>query len=325
MMARKAVVTGAGGFIGHHLVKRLKAEGVRVRGVDLKHPEFEPTVADEFLLADLRRFSSCARAVDGVDDVYHLAADMGGIGYITANHAALARNNVLIDAHMLEAAAARACRFLYTSSACVYPGALQGHEDVAPLGEKDALPADPEKGYGWEKLFAEQLAAYFHEERGLDVRIVRFHNIYGPLGTFDGGREKAPAAICRKVAMAPDGSDVEVWGDGRQTRSFCYIDDCIEGLCRIMASGCTAPINLGTDELVTVNALVDAACAASGKRLGRRYDRSRPQGVRGRNSDNTRLRRVTGWQPETPLRDGIATTYRWIASEIAGRAKPEAT
>ena len=320
----KAVVTGAGGFIGHHLVKRLKHEGAWVRGVDIKWPEYEASMADEFLIADLRHFEGCVRAVGGMDDIYHLAADMGGIGYIASNHASLTRHNTLIDSHMLEAVAeslpAR-CRFLYTSSACVYPAFRQEHEDVTPLAEEDAVPADPEKGYGWEKLFAEQLATYYHEERGLDVRIVRFHNIYGPLGTWDGGREKAPAALCRKVAMAEDGADIEVWGDGEQTRSFCYIDDCIEGLRRIMESGWVKPINLGTDELVTVNELVDAVCAAGGKRLRRTHDLTRPQGVRGRNSDNTILRRVTGWQPETPLREGIRITYAWIAQQVAGSAR----
>ena len=318
--AIKILVTGAGGFIGHHLVKRLKSEGHRVRGADLEHPRYEASAADEFLIADLRHFESCLRATDGMDDVYHLAADMGGIGYISANHASLTRNNTLIDTHMPEAARiAGAGRYLYTSSACVYASFHQEEADVTPLAEEDAIPAEPEKGYGWEKLFAEQLVTYYHEEYGLDVRIVRFHNVYGPLGAFDGGREKAPAAICRKVAAAADGAEVEVWGDGEQTRSFCYIDDCIEGLRRIMESGYRGPINLGTDELVTVNDLVDAVCAVSGKRLRKRHDLTRPQGVRGRNSDNTRLRRIIGWQPAIALRDGIRITYDWIAGEVAAR------
>ena len=314
----KVVVTGAGGFIGHHLVKRLKAEGNWVRGVDIKYPEFEASVADEFQISDLRNFESCLRATDEMDDVYQLAADMGGIGYITANHAFLTRNNTLINSHMLEAARiSHVRRYLYTSSACVYPSFLQDSEDVTPLSERQAVPADPEKGYGWEKLFAEQLTTYYHEECGLDVRIVRFHNIYGPLGTYDGGKEKAPAAICRKVALADEGSSIEIWGDGKQTRSFCYIDDCIEGLRRIMESGYTQPINLGTDELVTINDLVDAACGAAGKRLTRAYDLTKPQGVRGRNSDNSVLKETIGWQPETSLRDGIQVTYHWIATEVA--------
>ena len=314
----KIVVTGAGGFIGHHLVKRLKSEGHWVRAVDVKYPEFEESAADDFMLADLRHFESCLQATDGMDDVYQLAADMGGIGYITANHAFLTRNNTLINSHMLEAArVSKVDRYLYTSSACVYPSFLQESEDVTPLREEEAVPADPEKGYGWEKLFAEQLATYYHEECGLDVRIIRFHNIYGPLGTYDGGKEKAPAAICRKVAVAPDGGSIEVWGDGEQTRSFCYIEDCVEGLRRIMESGYTKPVNLGTEELITVNELVDSVCAAAGKTLTRQHDLTKPQGVRGRNSDNTILAEVIGWQPEIRVAEGIKYTYDWIAGEVS--------
>lgn len=314
----KVVVTGAGGFIGHHLVNRLKAEGHWVRGVDIKSPDFEPSSADEFVIADLRNFEGCLQATAGTDHVYQLAADMGGIGYISANHALLTRNNTLINSHMLEAARlSRVRQYLYTSSACVYPGFLQDSEDVTPLREDQAVPADPEKGYGWEKMFAEQLTSYYNQECGLDVRIVRFHNIYGPLGTFEGGKEKAPAAICRKVALADDGDGIEIWGDGEQTRSFCYIDDCIEGLRRIMDSGYTSPINLGTDQLVTINSLVDAVCEAAGKNLRRDHDLTKPQGVRGRNSDNTVLNDLLGWQPGVTLRQGIEITYRWIAAEIA--------
>lgn len=320
----KILVTGAGGFIGHHLVKRFKAEGHWVRGVDIKLPEYEPSPADEFLLSDLRFFENASRAVSGIQDVYQLAADMGGIGYITANHASLSRNNTLINNHMLEAARlANVDRYLYTSSACVYPQHLQHSPDVTPLKETDAVPADPEKGYGWEKLFAEQMATYYHEEFKLDVRIVRFHNIYGPLGTYDGGKEKAPAAIMRKVAEAEDGGAIEVWGDGKQTRSFCYIDDCVEGLVRIMASGYTQPINLGTDELVTINQLIDYACSASGKRLTKRYDLTKPQGVRGRNSDNSKLQGLLKWEPKMTLKQGVAKTYPWIWDQLdkQGRSK----
>lgn len=313
----KILVAGAGGFIGHHLVNHLKAEGHWVRGVDLKRPEFASTLSDEFHITDLRHFDSCLKAADGMDDIYQLAADMGGIGYITTNLALLTRNNALINSHMLEAArVAGTRRYLYTSSACVYPEFLQSTEGVSPLTEAQAIPADPEKGYGWEKLFAEQMATYYHEEFGLDVRIIRFHNIYGPLGTYEGGKEKAPAALCRKVALAEDGSSIEVWGDGQQTRSFCYITDCIKGLRRVMESGYTQPINLGSNELVTVNDLLDIVCAAAGKHLQRRHDMTKPQGVRGRNSDNSLLKEILGWQPETPLREGIKTTYDWINAEI---------
>ncbi|MEX0762551.1 MAG: NAD-dependent epimerase/dehydratase family protein [Dehalococcoidia bacterium] len=319
----KILVTGAGGFIGHHLVKRLKADGHWVRGVDIKYPEYEPSTADEFVIADLRFFESCATATADIDDVYNLAADMGGIGYITANHATLTRNNILINAHMLEGARlAGVERYLYTSSACVYPSFLQHEEDVTPLKEQDAVPADPEKGYGWEKLFAEELSTYYHEDHGLDVRIVRFHNIYGPLGTYEGGKEKAPAAIMRKVSEAADESTIEVWGDGEQTRSFCYVDDCVEGLIKIMESGFTRPINLGTDEMVTVNQLVDAVTDVADKQISKRHDLSKPQGVRGRNSDNSLLREIIGWEPQIKLREGIQRTYPWIWEQLSqqGRA-----
>ena len=323
--ARRIVVTGAGGFIGHHLVIRLKSAGHWVRGVDLELPEYESSMADEFLIADLREFENCVRAVNDVDDVYSLAADMGGIGYITANHALLTRNNTLINSHMLEAARqAGVDRYLYTSSACVYPSFLQNETDVTPLKEEQAVPADPEKGYGWEKLFAEQLATYYHEEFDLDIRIVRFHNIYGSLGTYDGGREKAPAAICRKVAVAENGESLDIWGDGEQTRSFCHIDDCVEGLIRIMDSGYVMPLNLGTDELVTVNQLVDIICKASGKGLKKMHDLTKPQGVRGRNSDNSLLRDVIGWEPQILLAEGLPQTYQWIWNELdkLGKAQP---
>jgi nucleoside-diphosphate-sugar epimerase len=316
-MLTDVLVTGAGGFIGHHLVKYLVGKGYRVRGVDIKHPEFEPSAAHEFELLDLRRFDNCLLAVRGVAEVYQLAADMGGIGYITEFHAGIARNNTMINVHMLEAARALGVsRFLFSSSACIYPQYRQRTPDVTPLKEEDAYPADAEEGYGWEKLFAEKLSQYYHHDFGLETRVVRFHNVYGPLGTYEGGKEKAPAAISRKIALAHDGDEIEVWGDGEQTRSFMYVDDCVEGIHRLMRSNHADPLNLGTDELVTVNRLVDLVARLAGKRIRMRHNHAMPQGVRGRNSDNTRLRKVLGWEPSTPLREGLATTYRWIESEL---------
>ncbi|MGD0929534.1 MAG: NAD-dependent epimerase/dehydratase family protein [Candidatus Korobacteraceae bacterium] len=325
--ATRVLVTGAGGFIGHHLVKRLKSEGYWVRGVDIKEPEFEPTAADEFELLDLRSWNNTLQATSHMNHVFNLAADMGGIGYITAKLAEIAHNNILINAHMLEASRVNGVsRYLFSSSACVYAGYKQKVADLTPLREEDAYPADPEAGYGWEKLFTEQLCKYFLHDYGLETRIVRFHNVYGPLGTYEGGKEKAPAAICRKVALADHGGTIHVWGDGLATRSFMFIPDCVEGLMRLMASDYREPLNLGTEEMVSVDALVDLVCDIAGKKLSKRHELNRPQGVRGRNSDNSRLRTVLGWEPQTPLRDGLEITYRWIEDELrkAGRLEPRA-
>ncbi len=311
------LVTGAGGFIGHHLVNRLKAEGYWVRGADLKYPEHQNTAADEYKVLDLRRWENCQEAVRGVDFVYSLAADMGGIGYITASLADIARNNVLINTHTLEASRlAGVKKFLFSSSACVYAQYRQKAADVTPLKEEDAYPADPEPGYGWEKLYAEELCQYYRHDFGFQTRIVRFHNVYGPLGAYEGGKEKAPAAISRKVALAHDGDEIEIWGDGARTRSFMYVDDCVEGLLRLMASDFHDPLNLGTDELISVDGLVDLICTIAGKRLSKRHDVAKPQGVRGRNSDNGRLRDVLGWEPSISLHNGLDTTYKWIEGQL---------
>jgi GDP-D-mannose 3', 5'-epimerase len=316
------LVTGAGGFIGHHLVKYLAKRGCFVRGVDIKAPEYEATAAAEFLIADLRNQDECSNVTKDIDEVYHLAADMGGIGYITSSHAGIAINNTLINAHMLHAAHENGVkRFLFSSSACIYPQHLQAKPDVAPLREEDAFPADPEEGYGLEKLYMEKLCQYFTEDWGFPTRVVRFHNVYGPLGTYDGGREKAPAAICRKVAMLGANGEIEIWGDGKQTRSFMYIDDCVEGIYRIMHSDYSAPLNLGTDELISIDGLVDIISKIAGKSPVKRCDTSRPQGVRGRNSDNSRLRSVLGWEPGISLREGLVPTYRWIEDRVSSQVQ----
>jgi len=323
----RTLVTGAGGFIGHHLVNRLKDEGQWVRGVDLKTPEYEASRADEFEILDLRRYDSCLQASRGhIDHVYNLAADMGGIGYISTSHAEITRNNVLINAHMLEAARLNGVtRFLFSSSACVYPGYKQKAADLTPLQEDDVYPADPEPGYGWEKLFTEELCRYYQRDYRFDTRVVRFHNVYGPLGTYDGGKEKAPAAVARKVALASDGDEIEIWGDGRQTRSFMYIDDCLDGLSRFMASDYREPLNLGLSTMITIEGLVDLTMAIAGKRLVKRYNLTKPQGVRGRNSDNSRLLRVLGWEPSIPLEVGLEVTYRWIENELRNTGRLRVT
>ncbi len=314
----KVLVTGAGGFIGHHLVSYLKGRGYWVRGVDIKMPEYAPTDADEFELLDLRRWDNCLQATRDVQEVYALAADMGGMGFISKYHAQILHNNILINTHTLDAARVNgAQRYFYTSSACVYPEYKQLDANVIPLKEEDAYPAQPQDAYGWEKLVTEHLCAHYREEYGLETRVVRFHNIFGPLGTWDGGREKAPAAMCRKIATAKltGRHEIEMWGDGEQTRSFCYIDDCLEGIYRLMRSDYAEPLNLGQDRMVTINQLAGMVAQIAGIEIKIKHIPG-PQGVRGRNSDNTRLREVLGWEPQISLEDGLAHTYTWIEEKV---------
>jgi len=316
------LVAGGGGFIGSHLVKRLLSEGYRVRSVDIKPLDewWQVHPGVENLSLDLKGLDNCRTAVKGVTDVYNLAADMGGMGFIE-NNKALCMLSVLINTHLLEASreAGTVKRFFYASSACVYNGEKQQIADVTALKEEDAYPALPEDGYGWEKLFSERMCRHFNEDFGITCRVARFHNVYGPNGTWEGGREKAPAAICRKViqAKAAGKHEIEIWGDGEQTRSFMFIDDCVKGIRDIMESNIDFPINLGSAEMVTINELVDIAEAIAGIKLQRNYNLSAPKGVRGRNSDNTLIKKHLGWEPNTPLRVGLAKTFAWIEQQHA--------
>ncbi|WP_425839008.1 NAD-dependent epimerase/dehydratase family protein [Streptomyces fractus] len=317
---RPALVAGAGGFIGGHLVARLLAEGRPVRAVDVKPLDawYQLHPSADNRRADLALREECRRAVAGVGDVYNLAADMGGIGFIENNRAACMLS-VLINTHLLLAARQHSAdRYFYASSACVYPAYRQDDARVEPLREDMAYPAQPEDGYGWEKLFSERMCRHFAEDFGMTVRVARFHNVYGPHGSWDDGREKAPAALCRKVARAVrDGADeIELWGDGSRTRSFMYIDDCVEGIGRIMESDVARPLNLGTGELVTVSGLARMIEDIAGRRLSHRHDLSAPQGVHGRNSDNATIRAALGWEPRIPLAEGLRPTYAWIAERV---------
>ena len=328
MASKKTVVCGAGGFIGGHLVADLLRQGADVRGVDVKPlNEWYQLFPDaENLELDLQEKEACEKAVNGTAIIYNLAADMGGMGFIE-NNRALCMLSVLINTHLLMAAKdAGAERFFYASSACVYAADKQTDPNVTALKEEDAYPAMPEDGYGWEKLFSERMCRHFREDFGMTTRVARYHNVYGPYGTYDGGREKAPAAICRKVVSAKlsNKNEIEIWGDGEQTRSFQWIDDCVEGTQMILNGDFAEPLNLGSSELVSINQLVDIVEEIAGVKLKRSYNLSAPKGVNGRNSDNTLIRSIFDWEPSTRLRDGLERTYRWIHDEMVARRSTSA-
>lgn len=320
---RSALICGAGGFIGSHLARRLKAEGYYVRGVDLKYPEFSTSAADDFILGDLRDPYVCKHVLDRpFDEVYQFAADMGGAGYIFTgeNDADVMHNSALINLNIAPLCVRqRVGKVFYSSSACIYPAYNQQDPHNPNCREDSAYPAQPDSEYGWEKLFSERLYLAFQRNYGLRIYIARFHNIYGPEGVWRGGREKAPAALCRKVAEAPNGGEIEIWGDGRQTRSFLYVDECIEAIRRMIASNFTGPLNIGSDEMITINDLARKIIRISGKRLSIRNVPG-PEGVRGRNSDNTLIRQVLGWSPNYPLELGLRQTYAWILQQVKNAA-----
>ncbi|WP_207459218.1 NAD-dependent epimerase/dehydratase family protein [Azospirillum sp. SYSU D00513] len=320
---KQILVLGAGGFIGSHLVKRLKAEGNWVRGVDLKYPRYAPTPADDFVLGDLRDPALVRHIVDRrFDEVYQLAADMGGAGYIfTGEHdAEIMHNSAMVNLNVLDACVKRNIkRIFYSSSACIYPQENQTDPDNPNCREDSAYPAHPDSEYGWEKLFSERLFLAYHRNHGIESRIARYHNVFGPEGSWNDGREKSPAAICRKVAMAEDGGEIEIWGDGTQTRSFLFVDECLEATLRLIRSDFTGPVNIGSEEMVSINQLVDIVSSIAGKQLRKRHVPG-PLGVRGRRSDNTLIRQRLGWAPSQALRVGLEQTYAWITEQVRGRS-----
>ena len=319
LIKKEALVCGAGGFIGSHLVKRLRSEGYWIRGVDLKYPRFGETHADDFLIGDLRDPEVCRKVTDRpFDELYQLAADMGGAGFVFSgeNDADIMHNSALINLNMVESAyIAKVKKIFYSSSACMYPEYNQMDPNNPKCSEDSAYPAAPDSEYGWEKLFSERLYFAFHRNYSLNIRVARFHNIFGPEGSWNDGREKAPAAFCRKVAETPDGGDIEMWGDGQQTRSFLYIDECLEAVRRLMASDFTGPVNIGSEEMVTINQLAEILMDIAGKRLTIKHIAG-PLGVRGRNSDNRLIQEKLQWKPSQPLSEGLRKTYRWVEAMI---------
>lgn len=315
---QKILISGAGGFIGSHVARQLYQQGNFIRAVDTKWDDYiRETYSNEKLTLDLRVKDNCLKVTEGIDLVFNFSANMGGIGYITQVGADVMHDNVLINSHLAKSCVEnKVKRVLFSSSACIYPTYKQLDARIKPLAEEDAYPADPDNFYGWEKIFTEKMLEAFNRDYCLDIRVVRYHNIYGPQGTYHGGREKSPAALCRKVAEASDPGEIEIWGDGKQTRSFCYIDDCVRGTIMLMESDFNKPLNIGSDRLVTIDELADMIIAISGKKIKKNYDLGAPQGVRGRNADLALCKKILQWQPEVSLEEGLKNTYLWIQEQI---------